>query len=36
MTHPEIKEKGSGQEIDLWSKLSLQKLAEPEVYHVKR
>jgi hypothetical protein len=36
MTHPEIKEKGRGKEIDLWCKLSLRKLAEPEVYHVQR
>jgi hypothetical protein len=36
MTDPGIKESGSGKEIYPWRKLRLQKLAEPEVYHVKR
>jgi len=35
MTHPGIKER-VWKKIDLWSKLSLRKLAEPEVYHVQR
>ena len=34
VTHPEIKKSGSGKKMDLWYKLSLQKLSGPEVYQL--